>query len=136
MASPLNSASLPLCRKPLGPDRLSKLEEAAARVLGRSMSVTTPRVADAAAGLLHLVQPDGGTEAYSGSPPSVGSASDLTTETDLGDSPDDDSSDADFMVQPLSQPPDPYVFPRVCPQPHDKPRSCSCGQSREEYAAE
>lgn len=92
-----------LCRKPLAPDRLSKLEEAAARVLGRSMSVMTPRVADAAAGLLHLDQPEGG-DTYSGSPPSAAaSASDLTTETELGDSPDDDQSDAaEFLVRPCS----------------------------------
>jgi hypothetical protein len=86
------SYPLRLCRRPLAPDPLTKLEEAAARVLSRSLSVATPRVADAAAGLLHLVQPHAAQ-------PSADSPSDATTETDIEDGLAFEGSDGDLMVR-------------------------------------
>jgi hypothetical protein len=89
------------CRKKPAPDPLASLEEAAARVLGPTLSAATPRAATAAAGLLDLA-PSG----RRGGPfarrdpdtPSVGSAGGGSGEGAFLDT----ASGDEFEVWPLS----------------------------------
>ena len=89
------------CRQKPAPDPLASLEEAAARVLGRTLSAATPRAATAAAGLLDLA-PSGrrGRPFARGDPdtPSVGSAGGGSGEGAYLDT----ASGDDFEVWPLS----------------------------------